>query len=81
MTIDECKTDEQFIAIDLLHIHSVQSFSKMVWRVSDYHIAFGGVFNGLDHFQSLFETHLLDHICPNGAELLQMTEKMSERAI
>lgn len=54
---------------------------ESVWGVCDYHIAFGGVFNGLDHPQSLFEPHLLDHICSNGAELLQTTVKMSKHAV
>lgn len=35
-----------------------------------YHVAFSGVFDGLDDPQSLFKTHLLDHICTDGTKFL-----------
>lgn len=39
-----------------------------------YHIAFGVIFNSLDDSEPLFESHLLDDVCPYGAKLLHVTE-------
>lgn len=36
-----------------------------------YHIAFGGVLQGLDHFQPLLESHLLNQIGPDSSKFLE----------
>lgn len=46
-----------------------------------YHVAFGGVLQGLDHFQPLLESHLFNQICPDSSKFLErsnfgVSEKM-----
>lgn len=36
-----------------------------------HHIPLGGVLQRLDHFQSLFESHLLNQVCPDCSKFLE----------
>lgn len=44
-----------------------------------YHVALSCILNGLDDPQSLFETHLFNHICTDGVKLLLRKEKEKQR--